>query len=206
MVEVRGRRGFVPVVALGVATGGLAALAGNRPWVEAEPQGAADTGYTPASGMEPTADAPLVGALALVLLATWGVVLVTRGRVRRAMAVVAVLAALGVLGAGVVAALTLPSELSREYAALAGGGAVETSYTPWFVLAVVAAPATVVPAVLAVRWVPAWPEMGSRYDAPTAASGEGGASGTAAEEDLPTEDQRHLDLWRAIEEGRDPTD
>ena len=53
----------------------------------------------------------------------------------------------------------------------------------------------VVPAVLAVRLVPSWPEMGSRYDAP----------GTPAPATEP-EPTREQDLWAALDEGRDPTD
>ena len=41
-----------------------------------------------------------------------------------------------------------------------------------------------------------WPEMGSRYDAP------GAAAATAAG---PPEEQTSLDLWKALDEGRDPT-
>ena len=47
-------------------------------------------------------------------------------------------------------------------------------------------------AVLAVRFCGAWPEMGSRYDAP-------------ATRPQP-EDLDALDLWRAIDQGHDPTD
>jgi hypothetical protein len=50
-------------------------------------------------------------------------------------------------------------------------------------------------AVVAVRYVPGWPEMGSRYDAPTG----------AAEPSDPA-DMEDVDLWRAIDQGRDPTD
>jgi hypothetical protein len=51
-------------------------------------------------------------------------------------------------------------------------------------------------AIAAVRLVPTWPEMGSRYDAPGAAP-------------TPPPDPAEMDeadLWRAIDQGRDPTD
>ena len=54
---------------------------------------------------------------------------------------------------------------------------------------------SVVPAALAVRLVPTWPEMGSRYDAP--------GSREPSTEETPTREQ---DLWAALDEGRDPTD
>ena len=50
-----------------------------------------------------------------------------------------------------------------------------------------------VPAVLAVRLVPGWPEMGSRYDAP----------GHPTPPRIMSEQR---DLWHALDEGRDPTD
>jgi hypothetical protein len=43
--------------------------------------------------------------------------------------------------------------------------------------------------------VPAWPEMGSRYDAP----------GAAEQETAPPEERSSLDLWRSLDEGQDPT-
>jgi hypothetical protein len=49
--------------------------------------------------------------------------------------------------------------------------------------------------VLAVAWLPDWPEMGSRYDAP----------GAAPPPTPDPEDQSSLELWKAMDEGRDPT-
>ena len=46
--------------------------------------------------------------------------------------------------------------------------------------------------------MPGWPEMGRRYDAPADATAERAAP-------LP-EEQENLDLWKAMDEGRDPTD
>ena len=47
----------------------------------------------------------------------------------------------------------------------------------------------------AVRFVSSWPEMGSRYDAPS----------SRPESDDPSQ-MEDVDLWRAIDQGRDPTD
>ena len=102
MAEARpaGRRTFGPVVLLGLASAGLAAVAGNRPWVEwtgtSEGQGSLLT----VTG-DDTATVPLAGALALALLACWGVVLVTRGRVRRAIAVLALVVSAGMVATAV---------------------------------------------------------------------------------------------------------
>ena len=48
------------------------------------------------------------------------------------------------------------------------------------------------------RYVRGWPEMGRRYDAP--------ADGAAVAPTTPVEEQSSLDVWKAIDEGRDPTD
>ena len=47
-------------------------------------------------------------------------------------------------------------------------------------------------------WAPEWPEMGTRYDAPGSAVP---APATPAEPD----ERTGLDLWKAMDEGRDPT-
>ena len=88
----------------------------------------------------------------------------------------------------------LPDCAARHFAEL---GVPRTSSTaPRLVLGrlAVGVVLSVVAAVLAVRLAPGWPEMGSRYDAP-------GRRPPPAD----PEDQTSLDLWRAIDEGRDPT-
>jgi hypothetical protein len=51
----------------------------------------------------------------------------------------------------------------------------------------------------AVAWVRHWPEMGTRYDAPTDAAGGDGRTRTR-------EAETNLDMWKALDEGRDPTE
>jgi uncharacterized membrane protein (TIGR02234 family) len=137
---------------------------------------------------------PLAGALGLVALAAWGVLLVTRGRVRRAVAVLAALAGAGL----VVAAVTGRSEALRS----ARHATVDLGRTPagahttgWWWVALVASLVALAAAAVAVRRCRSWPEMGSRYDAPAGRAG--------AQE---PEDMEGIDLWRAIDQGRDPTD
>ncbi len=77
-----------------------------------------------------------------------------------------------------------------------GRGTQDTGFTGWFWTAAVCSVVALVPAGLAVRLAPTWPEMGSRYDAP-------GAAATTGEQSGPETDQ---DLWHALDEGRDPTD
>ena len=138
---------------------------------------------------------PLASAVSLVLLAAWGVLLVTRGAVRRVFAWVALVAAVGLLVAVVAAYVTLPDSAASSYDQLMGRGSHDEGFTGWFWTTAVCAVLALVPAVLAVRLVPRWPEMGSRYDAP-------GAREQVTEEQ-PTREQ---DLWQALDEGRDPTD
>ena len=184
------RATFVPVVAIGLAAGTLAAVAGSKPWVvpstfEGDPLGLlAEAGKM-----------PLAGALGLVVLVCWGVLLVTRRRARRVVAVLGLLAAVGLVITVVVGWVTLDGRVTDalEASAVAGAG-TDVHHSGWFWSAAVASILSVVATAAAVRFVPAWPEMGSRYDAP------GGAA-----DEAPPEDPSSLDLWKSIDEGRDPT-
>ena len=199
------RRSFGPVVLAGLVTAGLAALAAGRSWVGGASTGDARTNGSLAGAVSDSSTTyPLASALSLVLLACWGVLLVTRGRVRRTFAVLAAVAAVGLVAAVVVGGLTLPGDAGSSYDRLMGRS-VDTGLTAWFWTAAVAAVLAVVPAVAAVRLAPGWPEMGSRYDAPTAPTGadETGRGGQErADAGPPTEQE----LWKALDEGRDPTD
>ena len=88
-----GRRTFGPAVLLGVASAALAAWAASKPWVDGSGAETAPGMGTMAWGE--VASSPLGTALAFVVLACWGVLLVTRGRFRRVIAGLAVLAATG---------------------------------------------------------------------------------------------------------------
>ena len=186
------RRTFGPVVLLGLAAGTLTAIAGEKPAVKGS-----GTAATAVSSRLVSFDAhlPLVTALALVVLACWGVVLVTRGRVRRAVAALGTIAAVGALAAALAAYSQVPDQF-RDELALVGIKDPELSHTAWYWVAVVGAVLATVAGALAVAWAPAWPEMGTKYDAPGAAP---------APPALPPEEQSSLDLWKAMDEGRDPT-
>ncbi|MEP6815346.1 MAG: Trp biosynthesis-associated membrane protein [Marmoricola sp.] len=195
--ERRSRKAsFGPVVLFGLAAAALMAVAGAKTWVSQDVSGqfagAALVGSTVGS-------MPLAGALSLLLLAAWGVLLVTRGRVRRALAVFGLVVALGLVACVVVGASTLPGDVRDVYAGVtARGGKLEVGYTGWFWAAGVGSVLSVAATLLAVRLVPAWPEMGSRYDAPGAAPVR-----DAADSNDP--DTTNLDLWKAIDAGEDPT-
>jgi hypothetical protein len=181
----RPRTWFGPVVLLGLGSAGLAAVASAKPWFRA----AVDSRLLPGvREPERSADMPLALALALVVLAAWGVLLVTRGRMRRVVVGLGLAAAVGVLACVVVAPFTLPDQVRENLPGLSDD--VSVSPTGWFfTTAVVTAVAL---AVLVVAWftVPRWPTMSSRYDVPT----------------KPSPDADEADLWKALDAGRDPTD
>ena len=183
---------FGPVVTLGLASAALGAYAASKPWVTG-------TGAESAVGVASTAfgeiaSSPLGTALAFVVLACWGVLLVTRGRFRRAVAGLGVLAALGYVATVAWAPFSLPEHLVEQVRVRTGGVLDETSLTGWFWLAVVAALLVLASTLLGLRLVRTWPEMGSRYDSP--------AGAREATTEQPTD---NIDIWKALDEGRDPT-
>ena len=181
-------RSFAPTVLVGLASAGLTAVAAGRDWARADGDAAGVKVTAAVSGSDA---APLVLALALVALASWGVVLVLRGRVRRAAALVGLVATGGALVA-LVDAFDGAQDAARDAVAAQGatGDVFVTSLTAWYWLTGVAAVVCLLTLAVAVRKAPAWPAMGSRYDAP------------AARAAAPATDQ---DLWRALDEGHDPT-
>jgi uncharacterized membrane protein (TIGR02234 family) len=186
MAEPRRRTGPVPVVLAGLAAAGLTSVASGKAWF------LAGVDYKLMPGVrEPdrAGDMPLALALSLVVLAGWGALLVSRGRVRRGVAGAALLAALGVVACVVTAPFTLPDQVRSQ---LPGSStSVSVSPTGWFVTAAVAAVLSTAVLVLAFLRSPSWPAMSSRYDAP----------GSPA-----PEIRTDTDLWKALDEGHDPTE
>jgi len=202
MADPRGaRRTFGPVVLLGLGAAGLAAVAGSKPWITGE-SGSVDADGSSAMAsvlsLDGARDSPLAAALALVVLACWGVVLMTRGRVRRAVAVLGLVAAVGLSIVTIEAFWSLPDKLADSLLEVSGTDTVSTQVTAWYAAALVGAGLSVAATLAAVVLVPGWPEMGSRYDAPTGQQTPAGATAAAA----PTE---NIDIWKALDEGRDPT-
>jgi uncharacterized membrane protein (TIGR02234 family) len=182
-----GRRWFAPAVLLGVAGTGLSALAGDKPW--ARPDARAGSALVEQSG----GHVPLAGALGLVGLAAWGVLLVTRGPVRRVLGWLGMVVAVGLVATAVVGRASALTS-ARSATVDVTSSPVEAHTTAWWYAGVVFAVVALLAAALAVRHVRSWPEMGTRYDAP------GGP--TPPPDPAQMED---IDLWRAIDEGRDPT-
>src|SRR4051794_25154471 len=192
------RRTFGPVVGAGVAAAALAAVAGHQPWAS----GTASGGLGELSATVEAGRVPAANALALVVLACWGVLLVTRGRVRRVVAGLAVLAALGLAVTVVVGFARAPQQVRDAYEQL-GVAHADVSRTGWYWVAGVATVLTLLTTLAAVRLAPGWPEMGRRYDAPAAP--EGATDVGPDPPSTPPEGRENLDLWKAMDEGRDPT-
>lgn len=190
----RRRRTFGPVLLLGLAAAGLAAVAASKAWMTGS-SGEVSTDnpvFLPPTELAAAQESPLSSALALVLLACWGVLLVTRGKARRAVAGLAVVSALGLFVVTVMA----PGQMAEDLVALltqaSGLDTAEHDLTAWYLAALAASVVSVPAALAAFVLVPSWPEMGNRYDAPTA--------GAVSEEP-----RTNLELWKALDEGQDPT-
>jgi uncharacterized membrane protein (TIGR02234 family) len=195
MAERRRSATFGPTVVIGPATAALTAVAATREWATASGSAA---GVDVTGGVKGSSSAPLAVALALVALAAWGVVLVLRGRARRAAAVVGALAAAGIVATTLAAVQRARDDAGAAVAAKGGTGeALTTSLTAWYWVCVVAAVVCLAAFVVAVVVAPRWPEMGTRYDAPTARASAATTPVTAASEQ---------EMWRALDEGHDPTD
>ncbi|MEQ6901696.1 Trp biosynthesis-associated membrane protein [Nocardioides sp. YIM 152588] len=204
------RRTFGPVVLAGLAGAGLAAVGGHRAMLTVPDSYWAGVGSAVFGG-EAYADVnrvefPLAGALALVALACWGVVLVARGTFRRIVAALAALAGLGIVAVVVVGGFVQDDDAAADIADRIGTAVatdVPLDPTSWMWATLVGGLLAAAAGVAAVRFAPAWPEMGSRYDAP------GGSAGDDAEpaEDaaVPPEERSHLDVWKSLDEGSDPT-
>ncbi len=178
------------MVVLGLLAGAAAAMSGTQAWFGGDGSQSSEAGgfESGLSGTVDRADVPALNALALVTLACWGVVLVTRGRFRSLVTVLGLLAAAGVVAVAVNTWLTLPDAV-RESAVDLGLAEPDLGSTGWAWIGSVAAVAGLAASLAAVRFVGGWPEMGRRYDAP-------GAQPAARSE---------LDLWKVMDEGRDPT-
>jgi uncharacterized membrane protein (TIGR02234 family) len=209
MTETRGesrrperrRSTFAPVVVLGLASAGGAAYAGSKPWLDTQAPGG-ECVVVPGFDYSGLAlSSPLAAALALVVLASWGVLLVTRGRVRRAVAVLATLASGGYLVTAVEAYWSLKAAARDD--AIEQVGTTPQGCQPagiwmdnvWWPAALVLGVVCIGAALLAVRLVPTWPEMSDKYDAPAGAQADETSEASGD----------NLDIWKALDEGRDPT-
>jgi Tryptophan-associated transmembrane protein (Trp_oprn_chp) len=183
--------GLLPTVVAALAMGSLVAFATTQNWLSID----AGDGIVSTAGVAELADGSTVASsLNWVVLASWGAVLVTRGGVRRACAAIGALASAGVMGAIIQWMLVSPQAAGRVLTE-AGAAGVEVGLRGWCWLALLGSLATFGLAIQATRSMAGWPEMGQRYDAPSRPPTSPG------ETDL----NSSPDVWKAIDEGRDPT-
>jgi uncharacterized membrane protein (TIGR02234 family) len=181
----RRRTSFGPTVLVGIAGAALAATGATQPWAEA-------TTRTPGlrtAVADGTDVAALALPLSLVALAAWGTVLVLRARGRRVVSLIGLAAAAGTLVVLLVNARTAP-DVAAEL--LGDVPDATTDPTAWPLVTGAGALLSAVLSAVAVRRAPEWPEMSSRYDAPGRDSTKAGPMSDA-------------DLWKAMDEGHDPT-
>ncbi len=201
MAEVgSGRRTFGPVLLTGLAAGALTAVGASQTWFVARGDAAGLDVRVSVSGSDA---APLALAAALLALASWGVVLVSRSAGRRVASGIGLLAALGVL-AVVIALWAGAEDAAADALADRGASSVEElGRRAWYWVTGLAAAVQVVALAAAFRLAPTWPTMSSRYDAPTPAATP--ASNPAATAPIEETETDELTLWKALDEGRDPT-
>lgn len=187
-------RGYGQTLVVGLLAATAVTVAVSRPWISAT---ANVDGLPTLTATVSGADvAPVAGALGVVLLAAFGAVVATRGRVRRALGVLIVAA-----GATVLVAAVAPggsSDLVQSGLSAKGwsGGAYATDTVLWRWVAEAGAGTCILAGAMVVRFGHRWATMGSRYDAPAAP----GVPADAAHGDL-----SEAELWQAIDRGHDPT-
>jgi uncharacterized membrane protein (TIGR02234 family) len=193
------RTTFGPTVLAGLGGSALALAGATQPWAEA-------TTRTPAL-RSVTADGTDVAALALPLalvsLAAWGTVLVLRARGRRAVSLLGLAAS---LGAAVTVAMTVGSAADVAQEMLGDVPATAVSTTAWPYVTGAGALLAATAFVGALVKAPTWPEMSARYDAPSGGRSGGPSGGPSGGSDGGSSEQlSDAELWKALDEGRDPT-
>lgn len=191
-------RGYAATLVVGLLSATVASVGLARPWITATAeQEGLPLIQTSVTGVEVAA---LAGALGVVVLASFGAVIATRGWVRRS------LGALIVLSSAVIAYSTLrpPSGIDQVEGGLSAlgwaGGAYDMATTPWRWLTLAAASLCMAAGVAVIARGHRWATMGSRYDAPVSLAGEAAVARGADGRDL-----TEADVWQAIDRGRDPT-
>jgi len=186
----------------GLTGGGIALLGATRPW--ARTQVVAEGAPRVAVQVLGTDAAPTVGAAALVVVTASLALLPTSGLLRRVVAALLVLAALGVLVGTLTAAPSVSDALGRALLATASTQgsdvaalAAAAERTLWRWLSLAGGLLSLSVGVWAVLRGHRWTVMGRRYEAPAVTTGTTPARAGGTTEDV--------DLWRALDDGRDPT-
>lgn len=184
-------RTFLPALALGLGGAALGAIGAGQEWATASAT-APGPREVAASGSEV---APIALPLALVALACWGAVLVLRTVGRRVVSALGAAASVG----GVVAVLATVRDAGTVAGELVTDAETVTmSTTAWPWVAAVGLSASAVTFAVALVRCPGWPQMSRRYDRTPAT-----APGAREAQEATTDEPR--DLWRALDDGHDPT-
>lgn len=195
------RRGYAAALVGGLLSAAAVTVGVAQPWFEAS---ATPKNLPELEGAATGADlVPLVGALGVVLLASFGAVIATRGWLRRSLGLL-------IMAGGVVVIVAVVNPGNTDEVLRAGlaargwpGGEYETAGQPWRWLSLLGAAGCVGAGAAVARLGAHWPTMGQRYDAP----GPSGDS-PAGTDDAHTESDGSVTaerLWRALDQGRDPT-
>ncbi len=188
------RRLYAPAVLATLAAGGLAFLAVRRTW--ASTTVVADGLSTDAVSVTGTDAHPLASALALVVLASALAVLATSGRARQAVGILTTLVSLAAFWIIVRGGDALDDAVAaavKQSPAFTGTNLPDDVHTTaWRFVAAAAFVVAMGLGALTTRFAPVWPAMGSRYDAPPISP----AAQATQDDD---------DMWKALDEGRDPT-
>ena len=188
------RRLYGPSVLGAVGTGGLAFLAATRAWASTTVK--ADGVPSAAVEISGSDAVPLVSALALVIVASALAVLAASVRVRRAVGAFIVIVAI----AGLVMVLTAEGAVSRavdkavqDSPAFIGTNSPEVvNHSAWLQVTAFAFLLAALIGAAITRYAGEWPTMGRKYDAPKAHATTGEISTEA-------------DIWKALDDGKDPT-
>ena len=194
------RRAYGVTLLVGLLSAVATTTAVSRPWYEAS----ATVKNLPkleaaASGIDLV---PIAGALGVVLVAAFGAVIATRGWLRRGLGLLIMLGAVVVLVAAARPGTT--DEVLRAGLSARGwsGGGYDISGTPWRLLVLVGSAGCLAAGAAVARFGAQWPTMGQRYDPPTPSDSLAASEGLVGEADRSLTQEQ---LWRALDQGRDPT-
>lgn len=189
------RKTFVPVLLFGVLASALSAVASAKSWAALDKADSSQVAVWVGS----SGQLPLASALSLAALASWGALLVSRGRWRRWIALVGFAIAVGSTATAIVGYSKAPSDLRHAVSSSVGASVLTSSpsLTGWYWTALVADVLVALALLVAIRDAPTWPSMSSRYDSPT------GAKQARPKAARP---KTSLDVWKALDEGEDPTE
>lgn len=188
------RKLYAPSVLGTLALGGLAFLATSQAWERATVK--ADGVPSAKIAISGTDAVPIVSALAIVVVAAALATLAASARVRRLVGLfitaIALVAVVVVWRSGD-AVVTAQEKAVHDSPAFIGTNFPHAwQGTSWSLVAATAFVAAAAIGLVIVRFGAAWPTMGRKYEAPKIHRGMAPA-------------ETEADIWKALDEGRDPT-